>query len=45
MEAEFDAVKSNIAYEPGLCYVHESRQIESGQIGDDESEHRYFRNQ
>ena len=23
----------------------ESRQIESGQIGDDKSEHRYFRNQ
>ena len=44
MEAEFDAVKSNIAYEPGLCYVHESRQIGSGQTGDGKSEHRHSRN-
>ena len=27
------------------CYVHESRQIGSGQTGDDKSEHRHFRNQ
>ena len=27
------------------CQVHESRQIGSGQIGDDKSEHRHSRNQ
>ena len=27
------------------CQVHESRQIGSGQRGDDKSEHRHFRNQ
>ena len=27
------------------CYVHESRQIGSGQTGDGKSEHRHFTNQ
>ena len=44
MEAGFDAVKSNIAQEPG-CQVHESRQIGSGQTGDGKSERQHSRNQ
>ena len=44
IKARFDAVKSNIAQEPG-CQVYESRQIRSGQTGDDKGEHRHSRNQ
>ena len=51
MEVKSEAVKSNIAEEPGmnqginLQWVHESRQIGSGQMGDGQSEHWYFRYQ
>ena len=44
IEVKSDAVKSNIAWNLE-CKVHESRQIGSGQIGDDKSEHWHFRNQ
>ena len=37
MEGVFDAVKSNIAQEPGMLGPR-SRQIGSGQTGDDKSE-------
>ena len=43
IEARSDAVKSNIAQEPGQ--VHESRQIGSGQTRDGKSEYRHSRNQ
>ena len=44
MEARSDAVKSNIAYEPGMLGTRK-RQIGSVQTGDDKSEHRHSRNQ
>ena len=44
MEVKSNAVKSNIAQEPGML-DHESRQIRSGQKRDGKSEHLHFRNQ
>ena len=44
MEPGFNAVKSNIAYEPGMLGPRK-RQIGSVQTGDDKSEHRHSRNQ
>ena len=48
IEARSDAVKSNIAQEPGMLaqgQVSESRQIGSGQTGDGKNEHLHSRNQ
>ena len=44
IEAKSNAIKSNIAQEPGMLgpYIKE---IGSGQTGDGKSEHRHFRNQ
>ena len=44
MEGKSNALKSNIAQEPGML-VHESRQTGSDQTVDGKSEHRRFRNQ
>ena len=49
IEAKSDASKEqyciSLLHRNLECYVHESRQIESGQTGDGKSEHRHFRNQ
>ena len=39
IEARSDAVKRTILHRNLACYVHESRQIGSGQTGDGETEH------
>ena len=44
MEVKSDAVRT-ILHRNLECYVHESRQIGSGQTGDGKSEHRHFKNQ
>ena len=44
IEARSDA-KRAILHRNLECWVHESRQIGSGQIGDDKSEHQHSRNQ
>ena len=44
IEAKSNAVKSNIAYEPGMLGTRK-RQIGSVQTGDDKSERRHSRNQ
>ena len=44
MEVKSEAIKSNIAQEPGMS-GHESRQIGSGQTRDGKSEHQHSRNQ
>ena len=44
IEARSDAVRE-ILHMNRECYVHELRQIGSGQTGDDKSEHRHSRNQ
>ena len=44
MEPGFNAVKSNIAYEPGMLGTRK-RQIGSGQTGDVKSERQHSRNQ
>ena len=43
IEARFDSVNRNIAQEPGMLEVHESRQIGSGQTGDGQSECQHSR--
>jgi hypothetical protein len=44
IEVKSNAIKNNIAYKP-KGYIHELRQIGSGQTEDGKSEHRHFRNQ
>ena len=44
IEARFDAIGA-ILHRNLECQVHESRQIGSGQRGDDKSEHQHSRNQ
>ena len=44
MEARSDAIRATL-HRNLECQVHESRQIGSGQTGDDRHEYQHFRNQ